>query len=58
MRPLRQFDFRKVGGVGIFRAEGDYPAGLDLVLVGLREPVPFLVGLAERALTALGFQFA
>ena len=58
MRPLRQFDFRKVGGDGIFGAEGDFLAGVDLVLGGLREPVPFPVGLAERVLTALSFQFA
>ena len=44
MRPLRQFDFRKVGGVGIFRAEGDFLAGLDLYLAACASQYHFLSG--------------
>ena len=45
------------GRVGLFRVKGQFLVCLHLVFGGLREPVPFLVRLAQRALTALGFQF-
>ena len=47
MTPLRQFDFREVGGVVLFGAEGDFLIGLDLVFGSLREPIPFLVGFSQ-----------
>src|SRR6185295_8410726 len=57
MRPLRQLDLRSARCAALFRVKGEFLAGLHLVFGGLREPVPFLVRLAQRALTALGFQF-
>ena len=55
MRPLRQLDLRRVGRVGLFRVKASFwwPA---LQSLAMREPVPFLSA-AQRALTALGFQF-
>ena len=42
MRPRFQLYFRGAG-IGFFRAKGDFLACLDLVLGGLREPVPFFL---------------
>ena len=58
IRPLSQYDFRRVGGFELFGLKGGLLVGLDLVFRGLCEPVPFSLGLIERMLTALGFQFA
>ena len=58
IRPLSQYDFRRVGGFELFGLKGGLLVGLDLVFCGLCEPVPFSLGFIERMLTALGFQFA
>ena len=58
IRPLSQYDFRRVGGFELFGLKGGLLVCLDLVFCGLCQPVPFFLGFVERTLTALGFQFA
>jgi len=60
IRPLSQFDFRSIrlGGVAFLEAKRDFLICLDVVFCGLCQPVPFSLGFAQRALTALGFQLA
>jgi len=58
IRPLSQYDFRRVGGFALFGLIGGFLVCLDLVFCGLCKPVPFFLGFIERTLTALGFQFA
>ena len=58
IRPLRQFDFRRVGGVAVFKVKSDLLDSLGLEFRGLGEPVPFSLGFTSRALTALSFQLA
>ena len=58
IRPLRQYDFRRVGGFALFRLIGGLLVCLDLVFCGLCKPVPLSLGFIERTLTALGFQLA
>jgi hypothetical protein len=57
-RPLRQFDFRRVGGVAVFKVKSYFLDSLGLEFRGLCEPVPFSLGFALRALAALNFQSA
>ena len=58
VRPLSQYDFRRVGGFELFGLKGGLVVGLDLVFRSLCEPVPLSPGFIERMLSALGFQFA
>ena len=53
--PAGQRDVRRVRFGGVL---GDFEIGLDLILGGLREPVPLSFGLALRAPAAIGFQFS
>jgi hypothetical protein len=43
---LRQFDFRRVGGVAFFEVKGDFLDRLGLEFRGLGEPVPSSLGFA------------
>lgn len=52
-RPIGQSDFRRARFCGVF---GDFEIRLDLILGGLREPVPFSFRLVLRSLAAIGFQ--
>src|SRR5689334_19512824 len=56
VRPLRQPDLWRLRRAVLLKRNP--PACEDLVLGGLRQPIPFPVGLAQCALAALGFQFA